>query len=221
MARPAFAQGPLAWSDDFAGYTNGDVNTVTGGAWAGPVVTGDQVGRIDAGDLIRGTASGWGGAYTTKADFGRDTDFVWEIAAKPGDGLQMLLYMLAVPAASGGNTGYVLNISAVASANDRFRLQRWNANTVAATHVDVSDAELGNGDALGLRVRGDGVLQFMRRQAGTWSQIGSDVTDATLTAGRVMLESNSGATRIGSISAYNAADVAAADHSGLLLRGCG
>lgn len=192
----AFGAGPLNWEETFT-YSDGTLDAVSGGNWGSPAVTGDQKFSVTSGAVGRTGTTGWGGAYSTKSNFG-DGDLMFEFTAWPGDGLQVLLHMFALHAAGeGGVSGMSFNITKNASANDRIRLQRWNASAVQATHIDNTALELAAGDWIGLRKNGSVWSVYHKTSAGSWTQLGSDVTDSTArTTGRIVLESNSAATAL-------------------------
>lgn len=193
---PAFGAGPVIWSEGFA-YSDGNLATVGSAVWGEPVVTADAARhiRVDTGALAGPVAAGWAGAYTLKSDFG-DGDYILPLAAPPADTFQMLIHLLAKHDGEGGITAYTLNHSKIAAALDRIRLQRWSASSVAATLIDDSSSEWVAGDAFGWRRIGSLLSLWRRPSGGSWAQVGADQSDATLTAGRVMVESNSGVTSL-------------------------
>lgn len=194
----AFGQGPTVWRD---GFDYADASSINGvGGWIAPGVSGDVAMGVATGALQRTSGSGWSAAITGHTGFGRAPgyDYVFEVASPPDSTNQLFCEVLA-----GGNgvgtTGYVANIKQAVSANSRWKLQRFNAGSVAATHVDVTDAVLTAGDAVGLRVL-PGSVSLWRRLAGAWAQVGAAAADTTFTAGTIGVETSAGATRIDSIT---------------------
>lgn len=208
----AFAQGPVVWREDFSYTDAASINGV--GGWIAPGVSGDIAMGVATGALQRTTGSGWSAAITGHQGFGRTPgfDITFDIAAPPDSTNQVFCQVLA-----GGNgvgtTGYVANIKQAVSANSQWKLQRFAAGSVAATHVDVTDAVLAAGDAIGIRVM-PGTVALWRRLSGTWAQVGGTATDTTLTAGTIAVETNAGATRIDAITVRRTEPI-------LVLVGCG
>lgn len=192
MAVP-YATGPVVWHEDFP-YA--DQSTGISPLWTTPAITAVALG-VAGGRLGRITGSNYAGAVTV-ASFPRmpGFDFVAEFAVKPGDTNDVFIEIL-----NGGATtsGYLAEVRPGASANDRFSFRRWSGGSVAATYAQVTDAEFGSTDALLIRTT-DTTVEMARRLGGVWQQVGTTVTDTTLTAGRIGVETNSGLTRIESIT---------------------
>lgn len=191
-----FGGGAAVWSDTFTYSDTASINGV--GGWYAPGISGSAAMGVATNALQRVSGSGWAAALTSKADFARGIDVVFEIAATPDTTNQMILAVFG-GASGSATTGYAANINMANGANTRCRLQRFASGSVQATHVDVTDAVVTAGSAIGLRITTDTVALW-RRIGGTWAQVGATVTDTTLTTGSLSIETNAGATRIDAVS---------------------
>lgn len=191
-APTGFATGAVQWDETF---TYADTATI-GTPWTAPGIPGQAAMGVASGAMQRTVGSGWSSAVTEKTDFTRGVDVAFEIAAVPDSTNQVLLEYLA---GTTSTAGYIVNIG-MSTGNTRFRLQRWTNNSVSATHVDVTDAVLAAGDAIGMRVTSTGVELWRRLAGGPWTQVGSTAADTTISAGTIAVETNAGATRIDRIT---------------------
>ena len=201
----AFASGPILWRDDFA---RADVTSIDAEAeWISPATAGDAQMGIATGALQRVSGSGWAGAMTAKVDWGRAPalDFVWVLAATPDTTNEVLFGALGSTTPTPGTGGYVARVTMNGASPSRWRLQRWVAGSSVATHVDVTDVVAAAGDAVGVRLTPT-VAALWRRQGGVWTQVGSTASDANITAGSVVIETQAGATRIDEVRVHRALD---------------
>lgn len=198
-----FGTGAVEWEATFDGYSDG-VTIESTAEWGAPVATADAARSLfvenptgTAGALTGPADAGWAGGYT-ETDTHGDGDYIFDIAAWPLDASQVLLELLALHEGEGGIDGYVVNIRPDA-ATDRLRLQRWASSASAATLIDDSSWTFTTPGYIGVR-RINPLLELYRSpDRTTWTQVGASQSDAAYSAGRVMVESNSGLLRVARI----------------------
>lgn len=198
-----FNTGTLLFDEPFT-YTDGVLATVSGGRWGTPVATGDGAWRVASNQGRPATTGTWRGSYTTDTGYNPadgDGDYVFHLAALPqAIGNQFFGHICGRREGESGSTSgptlYGVNVTVDAGPDVQLGLDKAvnytsYTNLIAATTITPTAAPL----YVGIRRDGTTLTVYWSDDGTTWIEHDS-TTDADLTGGRIMVESNSGQTAV-------------------------
>ena len=188
---PDMTQAPI-FEDTFS-YSDGDLDTVSGGVWGNPYFAAQQDIRVVSGKAMKATTGTWSDAYTTDNTFG-DGDYVFK-----GLTVQRSLgFICAAHDAEGGTDGYGIDCNPGSS----IRLVRVD-NDVTTALATATINTWTAGDSFVIRKDGSR-LSIWHFDAATSKLrcIAEPVTDTTYTSGRIAIETNSATAEFDAVAVY-------------------